>query len=207
MEEKGDTRWEVNSYVLLHATYPGGAGCCAASVCAEVRFYSQHARWIKRGKQLKILIEWDRPEEGWTSMVALDRKGDTLQQYVNNPRTAETKRVRFSLPECTFSARLKIGPAQLNISNASEADMSKTECAKDDGRERRHPMPNKSWKNFELRMATRFGTIREGATGDDGADFYTPGYSAYSASYARSVPLWLTEAVRNAVRNATGRDG
>ena len=64
-------------------------------------------------------------------------------------------------------------------------------------------MPNKSWKSFELRMATRFGTIREGATGDDGADFYTAAYSV-QCKLRKAVPQWLTEAVGNAVRNATG---
>ena len=50
-------------------------------------------------------------------------------------------------------------------------------------------MPNKSWKNFELRMATRFGTIREGATGDDGADFYTQAYSVQCKLRKRRSPL------------------
>ena len=60
----------------------------------------------------------------------------------------------------------------------------------------------KSWKGFELRMAKRFGTVREGPTGDDGADFYTPTFSV-QCKLRKSVPQWLTEAVSNAVRNAT----
>ena len=60
----------------------------------------------------------------------------------------------------------------------------------------------KSWKNFERRMATRFGSVREGATGDDGADFYTSEFSV-QCKLRRDVPKWLVGAVQNAVANAS----
>ena len=51
-------------------------------------------------------------------------------------------------------------------------------------------------------MSKRFGTVRLGATGDDGPDFFTPTFSV-QCKLRKSVPQWLTEAVSNAVRNAT----
>lgn len=62
--------------------------------------------------------------------------------------------------------------------------------------------PTQSWKGFERRLAKRFGTIREGATGDSGADFYTSSFSV-QCKLRKDVPKWLIDGMKNAVMNAT----
>lgn len=62
-------------------------------------------------------------------------------------------------------------------------------------------MPDKAWKAFERRFAKRMGTVRIGPTGDDGADFITDDF-VVQCKLRKTVPLWLLDAVDNAVKAA-----
>ena len=60
------------------------------------------------------------------------------------------------------------------------------------------PRITKSWKGFELRMARRWGSAREGAVGRTGADFLTD-WCAVECKLRKSIVSWLLDAVQQAV--------
>ena len=66
-------------------------------------------------------------------------------------------------------------------------------------------MADKAWKAYERRSANRWGTVRIGPTGDDGADFVSE-FLYVQCKLRKSIPLWLLEAIDNAVNAAKGTE-
>lgn len=62
-------------------------------------------------------------------------------------------------------------------------------------------MPDATWKHCEREIAKRFGTDREGPRGVNCPDVVSESY-AIEVKHRKRLPLWLTDAIEQAQRNA-----